>query len=55
MSDETIRTVCWTVAFLAAIQGFSIYCVVRLAMTGRGMFERREPEHERGTVSGWPR
>lgn len=42
MSDETIRTVCWAVCFLAAIQAFSIYCVVRLAITGRALFERRD-------------
>lgn len=42
MSDETIRTVCWAVCVLAAIQAFSIYCVVRLAVTGKAMFERRD-------------
>ena len=50
MSDDTIRTLCWSVVVLAAIQAGAIYCVVRLALTGRSLFERRD--HEGGRIVG---
>lgn len=45
MSDETIRTLAWAAVFLFAIQGFTIYAVVRLLTTGRDVFERRPSEY----------
>lgn len=53
MSEDTLRTVCWCVVVLFAIQGITIYSVVRLLATGRPLFERKtEHEAEPGRVVG---
>lgn len=46
MSENTITTMCWTVAVLFISQAVSFYCVVRLLVTGRGVFERRAERPE---------
>ena len=46
MSENTITTICWTVAVLFISQAVSCYCVVRLLVTGRGVFERRTERPE---------
>lgn len=50
MTDDTIKTLAWAVVMLAAIQAGAIYCVVRLAITGRSLFERHE--HDGGKIIG---
>lgn len=46
---ELAKMIACAVVALAAIQAFTIYTVVRLFATGRGIFEKREtlPERER--------
>lgn len=42
MTDETVKTLVWAVVFLFAIQSFTSYAIVRLFITGKGIFERRD-------------
>ena len=53
MQDKTIETVVWGVVLLSAIQATAFYAVVKLLMTGKAVFERREPE--RGRIIGMER
>jgi hypothetical protein len=49
MSEETIKNIAWVVVLMFGIQSFSLYALVRLMITGRAMFERKERDrdHER--------
>ena len=58
MNDpETIKTIAWTVAFVFGLQGLTIYAIVHLLATGRGVIERRErdPHEARGRIVGMER
>lgn len=44
MSDETIRTLAWTVTFIFAIHAGVVYALVRFLITGKAIFERREQQ-----------
>lgn len=42
MTDDTVRTLVWAVVFIFAMQGFWSYAIVRMLVTGKAIFERRE-------------
>ncbi len=46
MTADFIGTVAVTVMFLAAVQALSLYAIVHLLVTGRGIIQRREQEPE---------
>ena len=49
---ETIRTIAWSAVFIVAIISFHTYCLVRLFVTGKRLFEARPlpsiMDHRRG-------
>ena len=51
MNQEVITTICWLVVIAFGVQSFSTYAIVRLLVTGRSMFDRREREHEPARVT----
>lgn len=56
MNEETVKTIAWTLTMIFGMQGAVIYAVIRLLVTGRTIFERREPEREtRGRLVGMER
>ena len=48
--EETIRTICWAFVAFGAMSGMTTYAVVRLLVTGRPLFERRQAEQEESKV-----
>jgi hypothetical protein len=54
MGDETVKTIIWAVLIAFAIHGFVLYTVIRLLVTGRSVFERRERPGDpaRGRIIG---
>lgn len=46
LSDNTITTVCWCVAFVFAIQAFSTYAMVRLLSLGKPIFARQSDRED---------
>lgn len=46
MTEQTLQTVIWSYVAIVAIVGFTSYAFARLIITRRGMFERREHEHD---------
>ena len=47
MTENTIVTICWAVAFVFVAHVAGIYLTIRALTTGRGLFERRA-EHDGG-------
>ena len=41
MSNDTIATLATCVVAMFGIQAWTIYCLVRLVITGHGVFERK--------------
>ncbi len=41
MTDQTVQTLLWCLAAICAIHGAVVYSIVRLLVTGRAIFERR--------------
>ena len=44
MNYDVIPTICLCVVAVFAIQGASVYAIVRLLVTGRAIFERQQPQ-----------
>jgi hypothetical protein len=48
---DLARTIVWAIVAGVAIMGFSNYAIVRLLVTGRGMFERKDEHETRAKLS----
>lgn len=47
---ELLKTIVWAFVAVAGINAFTIYTVVRLFATGRGIFERKDQQLERERI-----
>lgn len=42
--SETVTNVAWVIVLVFSIHSFTIYSVVRLLVTGKGIFERKSKD-----------
>ena len=55
MPYDLVPTLCLAVVALAAIQGATVYAVLRLVLTGRPMLFERKPDAPRDQVAAFGR